>query len=524
MKKTGIVATILLLMSTLFMPCSGASAATDGYYNLTEMGFTWDGTDANRLKAPIPAPAGSSYQYEYDYTYGDESSLTYTLPWPFSFYGQSYNQINIDTNGNIWFGAAGSAHSFTLNDTKTSPTATSRGPVIAAWNNDLSSYYYGGVFVQHKTDAPQGDRVVIEWQTETYTEEGYFQPNNFEVVLSRGGTIRFDYKSFKTGITNGKDFGSGISKADNSHYLSITSTYNRNVFTTDGLSYVFYPRQQISVAPQSASMGSTFVNVATASQLFTVTSIDGGELVVDPVTLTGADSSQFIKTNDLCTGARLLPSGTCSVQVQFKPTAAGSKTALLSLFSNDPATPVFDISLNGIGILPTLTVVKTGAGLGLVSSSSGINCGGNCSASYMTNSAVTLTAVPDAGSDFAGWIGDCSFDCGIRCCTTTMDGDKTVTASFTDTLADAAAIGSSSLTYYMTIQSALAAAASGDTVKSRALSLTENLQLNRPIPLTLTGGYDNSYKTNTNRTTVHGRVTISNGGRLVVDKLTIQIP
>ena len=190
MKKTG-AALALFVSAVLFIPWSNAFAATDGFYWLYESAPAWDGTDANRTKAP-----GA----DYDYTYGDESGLTFSLPWPFPFYGQSYSKINVDTNGNIWFAATGFAHSINL-------ASTGRGPVIATWNDDLSSYYYGGVFVQHKTDP---ERVVIEWQTETYSEEGGYAPNDLEAVLYPNGNMRLNYKPFSGSRV--KDFGSGISQ------------------------------------------------------------------------------------------------------------------------------------------------------------------------------------------------------------------------------------------------------------------------------------------------------------------------
>ena len=46
----------------------------------------------------------------------------------------------------------------------------------------------------------------------------------------------------------------------------------------------------------------------------------------------------------------------------------------------------------------TLTVAKAGTGTGTVTSSpAGISCGGTCSASYASGTAVTLTAAPWLG-------------------------------------------------------------------------------------------------------------------------------
>src|SRR5262249_35816828 len=146
---------------------------------------------------------------DYDYTYGDESDFAYKLPWTFQFYGKPYTEIDVDTNGNIWFASAGSTHSFDL-------AATGRGPVISAWNDDQSSYYYGGSFVQHKRDP---ERVVVEWFAENYREEAYYFMNHYEAVLFPNGGVRLDYKSFETSL--GKDSGSGLSQGDHGGMLSL---------------------------------------------------------------------------------------------------------------------------------------------------------------------------------------------------------------------------------------------------------------------------------------------------------------
>ena len=219
MKNTGLLVTIYSLLVMLIVPYANALEISDGFYKLADTIAAWDGTDAKRTKA-----RSNSYYY----TYGDEKSIIYTLPWSFNFYGQSYNQINVDTNGNIWFGVTGFAHSFTL-------ASNGRGPAISAWNSDLSSNYYGGAFVQRKTDAPLGDRVVIEWKTETYTDEGYNRPNNFEVVLFPDGNIRIDYNYFNA--ANRKDIkGSGISNNDGTHFLNITANFDA-VYNLAGKSF-----------------------------------------------------------------------------------------------------------------------------------------------------------------------------------------------------------------------------------------------------------------------------------------------
>ena len=76
----------------------------------------------------------------------------------------------------------------------------------------------------------------------------------------------------------------------------------------------------------------------------------------------------------------------------------------------------------------TLITVKSGSGSGTITSApAGINCGGDCSESYPTNTAVILTATPASGSTFAGWSGACS---GTGSCAVTMGVDRSVTATF----------------------------------------------------------------------------------------------
>jgi hypothetical protein len=77
-----------------------------------------------------------------------------------------------------------------------------------------------------------------------------------------------------------------------------------------------------------------------------------------------------------------------------------------------------------------LTVSKSGTGAGTVASNpSGINCGGDCSETYNINTQVTLTAAPNADSDFVEWSG-CDSAAGTSC-TITMNAAKSVTATFT---------------------------------------------------------------------------------------------
>ena len=88
-------------------------------------------------------------------------------------------------------------------------------------------------------------------------------------------------------------------------------------------------------------------------------------------------------------------------------------------------TATYDIEATGA----TLTVVKAGAGSGTVTSSpAGISCGSDCTETYASGTAVTLSASPSSGSIFQGWSGgSCS---GAGTCLFTINSAQTVTATF----------------------------------------------------------------------------------------------
>ena len=80
-----------------------------------------------------------------------------------------------------------------------------------------------------------------------------------------------------------------------------------------------------------------------------------------------------------------------------------------------------------LGGTATLTIAKGGTGIGRVTSiPAGIDCGANCQASFDLGTPVTLTAIADNGSTFAGWSGDPDCADGI----VAMNGNTSCTATF----------------------------------------------------------------------------------------------
>jgi hypothetical protein len=75
----------------------------------------------------------------------------------------------------------------------------------------------------------------------------------------------------------------------------------------------------------------------------------------------------------------------------------------------------------------TKTLQKKGAGV-ITSSPAGIDCGSTCKKAFVKDTIVTLTATPNQGSAFTGWLGPCS---GTGLCTVKLDRNTAVRAAFT---------------------------------------------------------------------------------------------
>ncbi|GBC59402.1 hypothetical protein DENIS_0341 [Desulfonema ishimotonii] len=98
-------------------------------------------------------------------------------------------------------------------------------------------------------------------------------------------------------------------------------------------------------------------------------------------------------------------------------------------YSYDETGNILSITSSGAPPSHMLSVSKSGTGTGTITSTpSGINCGADCTETFPENTSVTLTATPDAGSVFAGWIGGCT---GTDDCVISMTEDTLITAEFT---------------------------------------------------------------------------------------------
>ena len=116
-----------------------------------------------------------------------------------------------------------------------------------------------------------------------------------------------------------------------------------------------------AASPTSLDFGAAQVGDATAAQTVTLTSAGSGPVTVGQVSVGGAAPGSFaiVAGSDECSGETLAPAATCTVEVAFTPTAAGSLAATLVFAGSAPS---YFVSLHGDGTIPPPPTVAPGPG------------------------------------------------------------------------------------------------------------------------------------------------------------------
>jgi len=125
----------------------------------------------------------------------------------------------------------------------------------------------------------------------------------------------------------------------------------------------------VTLTPTTLTFASTTVGVPTAAQVVTVTNSGTAALTLTSETLTGTNATSFLISANTCTTS-LAAGASCAVSVEFKPTAAGTLTASLSIADNATGSPQ-TVSLAGTGTAAAPAVTLTPASLTFVSTTVG---------------------------------------------------------------------------------------------------------------------------------------------------------
>ncbi|HLV96143.1 MAG TPA: choice-of-anchor D domain-containing protein [Candidatus Acidoferrales bacterium] len=124
----------------------------------------------------------------------------------------------------------------------------------------------------------------------------------------------------------------------------------------------------VTLSSASINFGNQAVGMPSAAVTVTVTSSGNGTLAVSGVSVSGTNAKDFGETDD-CSGSAasngIAPSGTCAIQITFKPacgTAAAARNATLSLADNAPGSPQ-NVTLDGTGTGAFCFLVPSGSSM-----------------------------------------------------------------------------------------------------------------------------------------------------------------
>jgi len=164
----------------------------------------------------------------------------------------------------------------------------------------------------------------------------------------------------------------------------------------------------------------------------------------------------------------------------------------------------------------TLSVTISGPGT-VTSNPVAIACSTNCSVEFDAGTAVTLSVDPADFWLFSGWSGACS---GTGDCALIMNNDKSLTATFEFNTAHKSRIGDIA-SYHSTLQASYNGAPNLGTIKAWATDFVESLTCDQAKSVTIKGGYNEDYTSNSGYTSLQGILSIRSGS-LTVENLVIK--
>ena len=100
------------------------------------------------------------------------------------------------------------------------------------------------------------------------------------------------------------------------------------------------------LSPTSLSFGSVTVGTTTAAKTVTLANVGTATLTITGIAITGTNAGDFAQTHTC--GSSLAAGASCTINVTFKPTASGSRSAALSVTDNAAGSPQH-VTLSGTG-------------------------------------------------------------------------------------------------------------------------------------------------------------------------------
>jgi hypothetical protein len=151
----------------------------------------------------------------------------------------------------------------------------------------------------------------------------------------------------------------------------------------------------VSFSPNSLSFGSQQVGVSSASQNVVLTNTGNATLNISKVQITSPNAADFAQSNNC--GKSVAAGATCTIAVNFKPTASGARSANLAVSDNASGSPQ-EVLLSGTGLAPAVSFVPPS----LTFSDQAISTGSAAQNITLTNTGqapLSISSITAAGAD-----------------------------------------------------------------------------------------------------------------------------
>jgi hypothetical protein len=108
------------------------------------------------------------------------------------------------------------------------------------------------------------------------------------------------------------------------------------------------PSPAATLSTPSLSFGSQVVQTTSGTMSATLTNSGSANLVLSTITLGGANPTEFTRTGTCAPALSLAPKASCSLDVTFRPTTTGTRSATITIGHNaTPNTSVLDLAGSG---------------------------------------------------------------------------------------------------------------------------------------------------------------------------------
>ncbi len=107
------------------------------------------------------------------------------------------------------------------------------------------------------------------------------------------------------------------------------------------------PAPQVLLKPGSVQFGQVPVGQVAPGAIITLENTGNENLLLDSFSIAGANSGDFTQSNNC--PATVIPTGTCTISVDFTPSIAGAESATLEISDNAPGSPQQAV-LDGTGL------------------------------------------------------------------------------------------------------------------------------------------------------------------------------